>query len=253
MKYEQMKAVVAAATAAREAALASLEDDSDSKRERDHRAEPRSTRRKFDHKGSQANIQRDFLGPDALFGKEFSIYFRISRPRFQAIMEDVMTNEIPFYKKTINIHDDDWASLEARLLLPLQTYAYGVPSHTFAPYFQMSPQFARDCCKQFDMAILQCYQQEYLRLPTAEDVKNITALHRSVHKVDGLLGSLDCTHTYWKNCPKGWAGSYTGKEGRPSLVLEAIADYQLFLWHIAYGFSGNLPDVTILSHSPYNR
>jgi Plant transposon protein len=55
---------------------------------------------------------------------------------------------------------------------------------------------------------------------------------------------------FWKNCPKAWAGSFKGKEEKPSLVLEAVADYQLFFWHAAYGFSGNLNDVTILSHSP---
>jgi hypothetical protein len=39
--------------------------------------------------------------------------------------------------------------------------------------------------------------------------------------VEGFVGSLDCTHTYWKNCPKAWQSSYVGKEKQPSIVLEA--------------------------------
>jgi hypothetical protein len=44
--------------------------------------------------------------------------------------------------------------------------------------------------------------KEFLRLPTATDLKNIVKLHKSVHIVDGMIGSLDCTPTFWKNCPK---------------------------------------------------
>jgi hypothetical protein len=33
-------------------------------------------------------------------------------------------------------------------------------------------------------------------------------------------------------------------------VLEAVADYHLFFWHVSYGYTGNLNDITILSLSP---
>jgi hypothetical protein len=66
-----------------------------------------------------------------------------------------------------------------------------------------------------------------------------------------LLVSLDCTHTFWKNCPtKAWQGSYKGKEAQPLIVLEAVADYGLSLWHALYGYTGTLNDTTILSLCP---
>jgi Plant transposon protein len=154
-------------------------------------------------------------------------------------MEKIMNSGISFYQPARRIHSDDCASAEARLILPLQSYAYGVPCQTFAPYYQMSPTFARDCCSEFDNAMIQCFQKEYRRLPTAQDIKNITSLHRKVHQVDGWIGSLDCTHTFWKNCPKAWAGSFKGKEEKPSLVLEAVADYLLFsCWKLTAACSG---------------
>jgi hypothetical protein len=66
----------------------------------------------------------------------------------------------------------DKSSLASYLLLPLKTLAYGVPSHIFIDFFQMSPQYARDCCKEFDKAMNRIYM-EFLRLPSATDLKNL--------------------------------------------------------------------------------
>jgi hypothetical protein len=78
--------------------------------------------------------------------------FRLSRGRIQVLTEDVMASNIKFYKSTGR--DGSWkSSLASRLLLPLKTLAYRVPSLTFIDYFQMSPQYARECCKEFDEAM----------------------------------------------------------------------------------------------------
>jgi hypothetical protein len=42
---------------------------------------------------------RDYLGPDPLFGKEFSLMFRLSRQRFHLMMEDVMAKGVKFYQQ----------------------------------------------------------------------------------------------------------------------------------------------------------
>jgi hypothetical protein len=46
-----------------------------------------STCRAFDHRGAYNNIQQDYLGPDPLFGKEFSIFFRLTRPRIELLIQ----------------------------------------------------------------------------------------------------------------------------------------------------------------------
>jgi Plant transposon protein len=92
---------------------------------------------------------------------------------------------------------------------------------------------------------------EYLRVPDGNDLKNICALHKEVHGVNGMIGSLDCSHTYWKNCPKAWQGSFQGKEGKPTVVLEAMCDYNMFFWHASYGYAGCLNDINILNLSPF--
>jgi hypothetical protein len=60
-----------------------------------------SKKRYLDHVGALACINRDYLGPNALFGAEFSAQFRISRARFQRLMEDVMNStDHKFFKSS---------------------------------------------------------------------------------------------------------------------------------------------------------
>ncbi len=63
---------------------------------------------------------------------------------------------------------------------------------------------------------------------------------------------LDCMHTGWKNCPKGWQASIkSGKEsGGPTVVLEALSDYHLWFWYASFGYADSLSDLNILNLSP---
>ena len=66
----------------------------------------------------------------------------------------------------------------------------------------------------------------------------------------GCLGSLDCTHWSWKNCPVALAGQYKGKEKSPTIVLEAVASYNLRFWHAFFGTPGSLNNINVLDRSP---
>ncbi len=71
---------------------------------------------------------------------------------------------------------------------------------------------------------------------TKNDTKRIVELHKRKHGAAGLLGALDCMHKTWKNCPITLQGAFTGKECWPTLMLEAMADFDLWLWHADFGF-----------------
>lgn len=65
-----------------------------------------------------------------------------------------------------------------------------------------------------------------------------------------MISSLECTHWRWKNCPKAWAGQYAGKEKDPTVVLEVIADYDGWFWHLFFGMPGSCNDINVLDCSP---
>jgi Plant transposon protein. len=110
----------------------------------------------------------------------------------------------PFFVNTVDAAGKQGALMEARALLALKTYAYGVPPHTFTDYFQMLVDLSKECCRNFDSAMKEIYSDEYLRIPTSNDIRNVTRLHEEKHGVAGIFGSLDCMHVPWKNCPKAW-------------------------------------------------
>lgn len=216
----------------------------------DHRTLPRGTRRHFNHARARMCIMEDYLGPVPKFpGRQFVRHFRIDPSRFQRLMQDVMHSEIRYYTKRVDALGEEGSSVEARLLLPLKTLAYGVAPHCFQDYFQMSETMASTAMKEFDLMMEKLYRKEYLRVPTKADLKSIVKLHKARHKIDGMFVSLDCMHVPWKNCPVAWQGSYQGKEGMPTLVLEGASDHHMWFWSACFGYAGTLNDKTILTLS----
>ncbi|XP_047979103.1 uncharacterized protein LOC125221021 [Salvia hispanica] len=66
------------------------------------------------------------------------------------------------------------------------------------------------------------------------------------------MASIDCMHWEWKNCPVVWKGQFTigFKSKHPSMILEAIADYRLRIWHADFGIAGSNNDINVLQSSP---
>ncbi|GJY34328.1 putative nuclease HARBI1 [Tanacetum coccineum] len=90
----------------------------------------------------------------------------------------------------------------------IRQLAYGNTPDAFDEYLQMSERTARDCLTNFNKCIISLYMAEYLRKPTLEDVENIYNKHLTTHGFPGMLGSIDCMHWEWKNCPVSWHGQY---------------------------------------------
>jgi hypothetical protein len=60
-------------------------------------------------------------------------------------------------------------------------------------------------------AVVSIFSTEYLQYPTASDLERLLTVGAK-QGFPGMLGSLDCMHWKWKNCPSGWAGKFQGKE-----------------------------------------
>ena len=93
------------------------------------------------------------------------------------------------------------------------------------------------------------YRSEYLRTPNVDDMRKIL-FENSNRGFPGCLGSLDCTHWTWKNCPVALAGQFKGKEKHPTVVLEAVVTQDTQFWHAYFGTPGSLNDLNFLNWSP---
>jgi hypothetical protein len=68
-----------------------------------------------------------------------------------------------------------------------------------------------------------------------------------------MFASWDCKHFSWKNCPVALAGQHKGKGSDKTLILEAIADPDLYIWYYFFGEAGSLNDINILNKSTIVR
>ena len=133
----------------------------------------------------------------------------------------------------------------------LKLVGYGCTPSAFMDYFQMGETTARQCLLRL-CTILSShpdFTSIYLRTMSRSDAKKVSQLHKEQHGVSGMIGCLDCMHVSWKNCPVAWQGQTTGKEKKPTIVLEAFTDYNLFFWHASFGWAGTLNDINIWDRS----
>lgn len=68
-----------------------------------------------------------------------------------------------------------------------------------------------------------------------------------------MLGSIDCVHWQWTNCPKGLWGMYQGHTKEVTIVLEAVTSHGLWIRHAFFEMSGSRNDIDMLQRSPLFR
>nr|XP_043630433.1 protein ALP1-like [Erigeron canadensis] len=132
----------------------------------------------------------------------------------------------------------------------IRQLAYASTADQLDEYLEMGSQTSSDSLNYFCKCVVQLYHSEFLRKPTQEDVNRVTAKHEAVHGFPGMLGSVDCMHWAWRNCPTAWQGQYTrGDKGHPTIMLEAVASFDLWIWHAYFGPAGSNNDINVFIES----
>lgn len=57
-----------------------------------------------------------------------------------------------------------------------------------------------ECMINFVQGVRHIFGQQYLRRPTNEDIQHLMQVGEA-RGFPGMLGSLDCMHWQWQNCP----------------------------------------------------
>ena len=133
----------------------------------------------------------------------------------------------------------------------IRQLAYGGLADAYDEYIRIAEYTATQCLFNFCRCVIEIFGTQYLRRPNSEDVQRLLQLHLERHGFPGMLGSIDCMHWQWKNCPVAWKGQFTrGDKGVPTIMLEAVASVDLWIWHAFFGVACSINDINVLNQSP---
>jgi hypothetical protein len=192
---------------------------------------------------------RDYFSATPTFGPvHFRRRYRMRRSLFLTIMERVCTRDSYFLQKPDALGVLGLSSRQ-KLTAALRMLALGVCADAMDEYCRISETTAMECMKRFCVAIRAEFGEYHLRQPTQADFEKQLAIN-AARGFPGMFGSLDCMHYEWKNCPVAWQGDFGDRDGNKSIILEAIADQSLHIWHIFFGLPGSNNDLNVLDRSP---
>ena len=112
----------------------------------------------------------------------------------------------------------------------LRTLAYGKAADAIDEYVRMGESTCIEAMEHFAYAVVKVFGPKYLREPNADDTARLLTLGEA-RGFPGMLGSVDCMHWQWKNCPTGLRGQYQGHSKEATIVLEAVASQDWWIWH----------------------
>jgi hypothetical protein len=82
----------------------------------------------------------------------------------------------------------------------MRMLTYGVPADATDEYVRIGESTALESLRRFVAAVVEIFGDQYLRYPNEADTTHLLAIGEQKGFL-GMLGSIDCMHWAWKNCP----------------------------------------------------
>lgn len=171
----------------------------------------------------------------------------MSKSMFECLMNDLGAHR-NYWIQRIGCCGQVGLSPHQKLTSTICQLAYGLPADATDEYLPIGESTALETLKKFVNDVVNIYEKEYLRAPTDDELKVITKEYEDCG-FPGCHGSIDGMHWEWKNFPQAWAGQYQGKEGVPTMVLEAVASLNLCIWNCFFGSPGTHNDINVVQNS----
>ena len=183
---------------------------------------------------------------DVLFS--LSCTYRMNRDLFLRIMHAVEDHDEYFVQKR-NAANTIGLSCFQKVTASFRMLTYWVLEDATDEYVRIAESTTIESLRRFVSAIIDVFEDRYLRSPNENDIARLIALGEE-RGFPGMLGSIDCMHWKWKNCPSAWQGMYSGHVHEPTIILEAVASKDLWIWHAFFGLPGSHNDINVLHRSP---
>jgi hypothetical protein len=151
-----------------------------------------------------------------------------------------------YFQRTSNAAGLPGFATIQKVTATIRILGYGGPVDRLDEYILMGESTTLETVNKFTRTLVVEYRQIYLREPNAQDIARL--LHIAEERgFPGMLGSIDCMHWEWEKCPTALHGQYRGHHKKPTIILEAVASADLWIWHAFFGMSGSCNDIKCAS------
>ncbi|KAL0656028.1 hypothetical protein Bca4012_076612 [Brassica carinata] len=137
----------------------------------------------------------------------------MNRSLFMRIFER-LSNEIEFFQQKTDALGRLSLSPLQKCTAVIRVLAYGTAADAVDENLRLGETTARSCVEHFVQGIIYLFGAEYLRRPTPADLQRLLDIGE-FRGFPGMIGSIDCMHWEWKNCPTSWKCQYTRGSGKP--------------------------------------
>uniref|UniRef100_A0A0D3AVC4 DDE Tnp4 domain-containing protein n=1 Tax=Brassica oleracea var. oleracea TaxID=109376 RepID=A0A0D3AVC4_BRAOL len=162
---------------------------------------------------------------------------------------DRLSNEVEFVRQKKDALGRLSLSALQKCTAAICVLAYGSAANAVDKYLRLSATTTLLCVEHFVEVIINLFGDEYLRRPTPADLQRLLYIDEQ-RGFPGMIGSIDCMHWEWKNCPTAWKCQFSRVSVKPTIVLEAVALYDLRIWRAFFRPPGTLNDINVLDCSP---
>ncbi|XP_048437138.1 uncharacterized protein LOC125475818 [Pyrus x bretschneideri] len=152
---------------------------------------------------THANLMNNYFNPNLVYIEDdFRRYFRMRRPVFKRLLNDVHQVNLYFQQKLDSAGRSGF-SPHQKVTIELRMMAYDFPADSMDETHDMFESTCLNTLVEFCNIIVQLYKEEYLREPNQEDLDQFICKAEDCVFL-GMIGSLDYMHWNWKHCPTGW-------------------------------------------------
>ncbi|XP_022040117.1 uncharacterized protein LOC110942650 [Helianthus annuus] len=175
----------------------------------------------------------------------------MSKRLFLKIVSDVQANNSWFQEGVDGSMKKSFTPMQ-KVTTAIKQLTTGNPPDENEEYLNMAERTSRECLEYFCEILCNLYASKFLRRLTSHDVALLYQAHDDKHHLPWMLGSLDYTHFVWRMCPTELRGQYMRGDHRyPTIMLEAVASQDLWIWHAFCGPPGSQNDNNVLQQSPF--
>ncbi|XP_057444273.1 uncharacterized protein LOC130736458 [Lotus japonicus] len=229
-----------------------LEEEMEFYQRRANTVRPKRTRKVIerDREAGNERLWNDYFSENPVYTEElFRRRFRMRKHVFLRIVGALGSHD-PYFLMSVDAVGRQGLSPLQKCTAAIRMLAYGSPADSVDEYVRIGESTAIECLKNFVEGVCAVFGETYLRRPNQEDITHLLQWGES-RGFPGMLGSIDCMHWEWKNCPVAWKGQFTrGDHGKPTIMLEAVASQDLWICHAFFGIAGSNNDTNVLNQSP---